>query len=79
VTEAEYQKALLTTKIDAHRTVLGLELRAARAAFDPLGTALSVLGVDRAVVEILPPILRAVTASVRRHPESGEETEAAEA
>ncbi len=79
MTEVEYQKALLTTKIDAHRTVFDLEVRAARAAFDPLGTALSLLGVDRAVVEILPPILRAVTASVRKHPENGQDTEGAEA
>jgi hypothetical protein len=76
--ELEYQKALLAAKIDAHRTVVGLELRAARAAFDPLGTALSLLGIDRAVVEILPPILRAVTASLKRHSESGENAEAAE-
>jgi hypothetical protein len=78
VTELEYQKALLTAKIDAHRTVLGLEVRAARAAFDPLGIALSLLGVDRAVVRILPPILRAVTASLKGSDEGGEDTEAAE-
>jgi hypothetical protein len=78
VTELDYQKALLTAKIDAHRTVVGLELRAARAAFDPLGIALSFLGVDRAVVRILPPILRAVTTSLRESDEGQEETEAAE-
>jgi hypothetical protein len=78
VTELDYQKALLTAKIDAHRTVLGLEVRAARAAFDPLGIALSLLGVDRAVVRILPPILRAVTASLKGSDEGGEDTEAAE-
>jgi len=78
VNELDYQKALLTAKIDAHRTVVGLELRAARAAFDPLGITLSFLGVDRAVVRILPPILRAVTASLRRDHEGGEDTEAAE-
>jgi hypothetical protein len=77
VTGPEYQKALLTAKIDAHRTVLGLELRAARVAFDPLGMALSLLGVDRAVVRVLPPILRAVTASLRQHPVSGKDTEEA--
>ena len=77
MTGPEYQKALLTAKIDAHRTVLGLELRAARVAFDPLGMALSLLGVDRAVVRILPPILRAVTTSLRQHPVSGKDTEAA--
>ena len=76
MTELDYQKALLTAKIDAHRAVLGLEVRAARAAFDPLGIALSFLGVDRAVVRILPPILRAVTSSLRGEAESGEGNEA---
>ena len=78
MTGLDYQKALLIAKIDAHRTVLGLKVRAARAAFDPLGIALSLLGVDRAVVRILPPILHAVTASLRRDHEGGEDTEAAE-
>ena len=73
--ERDYQKALLLAKIDSHRAVLGLEVRAARAAFDPLGIALSFLGVDRAVVRILPPILRAVTSSLRGESESGEEAE----
>ena len=76
MTELDYQKALLTAKIDAHRAVLGLEVRAARAAFDPLGIALSFLGVDRAVVRILPPILRAVTSSLRGEAESSEGNEA---
>jgi len=75
VTKREYQKALLTAKIDAHRKVLGLELRASRAAFDPLGIVLSLMGVDRALVKLLPLVLRAVTASVRGHPESSEGTE----
>ena len=70
--ERDYQKALLLAKIDAHRSVLGLEVRAARAAFDPLGITLSLLGVDRALVRILPPILRAVTASLRAEPGSSE-------
>jgi hypothetical protein len=73
--ECEYQKALLLAKIDAHRTVLGLEVRAARAAFDPLGIALSFLGVDRALIRILPPILRAVTASMRGESETAEKAE----
>ncbi len=73
--ERDYQKALLVAKIDAHRSVLGLEVRAARASFDPLGIALSFLGVDRALVRILPPILRAVTASLREESETAEETE----
>ena len=73
--ERDYEKALLLAKIDSHRAVLGLEVRAARAAFDPLGIALSFLGVDRAVVRILPPILRAVTSSLKGESESGEEAE----
>ena len=73
--ERDYQKALLVAKIDAHRSVLGLEVRAARASFDPLGIALSFLGVDRALVRILPPILRAVTASLNGESETAEETE----
>jgi hypothetical protein len=76
VNERDYQKALLLAKIDSHRAVLGLEVRAARAAFDPLGIALSFLGVDRAVVRILPPILRAATSSLRGESESGEGNEA---
>ena len=74
--ERDYQKALLLAKIDSNRAVLGLEVRAARAAFDPLGIALSFLGVDRAVVRILPPILRAVTSSLRGESESSEGNEA---
>lgn len=78
MTELEHQKALLAAKIDAHRTILGLELHAARVAFDPLPATLSLLGVDRTVVELLPPVLRALTASVRKHHEGAEKTEAGE-
>ena len=74
--ERDYQKALLMAKIDAHRTVVGLEARAARAAFDPLGIALSFLGVDRALIRILPPILRAVTSSLKEHHERGQGNDA---
>ena len=73
--ERDYQKALLVAKIDAHRSILGLEVRAARTAFDPLGIALSFLGLDRALVRILPPILRTVTASLRGESEAAEEAE----
>jgi hypothetical protein len=48
VTQDEYERALLLTKIEAQRSVLGLEIRLARAGFDPMRTALSLLGVDRA-------------------------------
>ena len=64
MTELEYQKELLKTKIAAHRTVLGLEIRAARLAFDPLGLALSLLGFDRQTVKLLGPILQAVASSL---------------
>ena len=67
MTELEYQKELLKTKIAAHRTVLGLEIRAARLAFDPLGLALSLLGFDRQTVQVLGPILHAVASSLGDH------------
>ena len=60
MTELEYQKELLKTKIDAHRTVLGLEVRATRMTFDPLGLALSLVGFDRDTVKVLGPVLHAV-------------------
>jgi hypothetical protein len=72
VTEFEYQKELLRTKIDAHRTILGLEVRAARAAFDPLGAALSMLGASHGATEILLPLLRAVGAAMGAPPEEEE-------
>lgn len=77
MTELEYRKELLKTKIEAHRTILGLELRATRAAFDPLGAALSLLGADRHLAELLVPILRAATAGLGPHDEAepGPETE----
>ena len=46
MTRDEYERALLLTKIEAQRSVLGLELRLARAAFDPIQTVLSLLGID---------------------------------
>ena len=49
MTQDEYERALLLTKIEAQRSVLGLELRLARAGFDPMRTVFSFLGVDRAV------------------------------
>lgn len=64
MTELDYQKELLKAKIDAHRTVLGLEVRAARMSFDPLGLALSLVGFDRQTVQVLGPILHALVAGV---------------
>jgi hypothetical protein len=74
VTELDYQKELLKTKIEAHRTVLGLEVRATRMAFDPLGLALSLLGFDRDTVKVLGPVLHAVVGSLGdlARPEEGD-------
>jgi hypothetical protein len=47
VTEADYRRALLLTRIEAQRTVLGLESRLARHSFHPLGALLGFLGLDR--------------------------------
>lgn len=47
MTAAEYRKALLLAKIEAHRSVLRLELRCARATLDPLSEVLTLVGVDR--------------------------------
>lgn len=49
MTELEYRRTLLLTRIDAHRSVLQLEWRFARASFHPLRSMLSMLGVDGAV------------------------------
>ena len=49
MTQDEYERALLLTKIEAQRSVLGLELRLARASFDPMRTVFSFLGIDSAV------------------------------
>ena len=46
MTDQEYEKALLLARIDAHRSIVGLEVRLARANFDPLGAALAFLGAD---------------------------------
>jgi hypothetical protein len=49
VTDADYRRALLLTRIEAQRSLLGLELRLARASVHPLGAILSLLGFDGAV------------------------------
>jgi hypothetical protein len=61
VTELEYQKELLQAKIDAQRTVLALELRAAHAAIDPVSAVLRLFGLDRTAVALFVPVLRAMT------------------
>jgi len=49
VTQAEYERALLLTKIEAQRSVLRLEWRLARASFDPMRAVFSLFGLDHAV------------------------------
>ena len=73
MTNLEHEKNLLEAKIETHRRIVSLEVRAARSAFDPIGIALSFLGADPRVVEILPPLLRAITASMGRDPEQAAE------
>jgi hypothetical protein len=73
VKRAEHEKALLEAKIEGHRKLLGLEVRAAVTAFHPLGAALTLLGGDRALVEVVLPILRAVTAQLGPHADPGAE------
>jgi hypothetical protein len=46
VTDADFRRALLLTKIDAQRSLLTLELRIARATVHPLGAVLALLGFD---------------------------------
>jgi hypothetical protein len=60
VTEAEFQRELLLTRIEAHRSLLRLELRSARDSFDPMATALEWAGVDQALVDAVLPAARAV-------------------
>ena len=43
MTDADHRKALLLAKIEAHRTIFQLELRLARASFDPIGSMLSLI------------------------------------
>ena len=60
MTQAEFQRELLLTRIDAHRSLLRLELRTARDAFDPVATALKWAGIDRTLVDAALPAARAV-------------------
>jgi hypothetical protein len=57
MTEAEFQRELLLTRIEAHRSMLRLELRSARESFDPMATALEWAGVDQTMIDA---VLRAV-------------------
>jgi hypothetical protein len=49
VTGADYQRAILLARIEAQRTILGLEVRLARRSFHPLGALLGLVGFDRGV------------------------------
>ena len=51
MTDAEYRRSLLLTRIDAHRDLLRLELRLARRQFDPWRAVFSLLG--GAIVPVL--------------------------
>lgn len=60
MTEAEFHRELLLTRIDAHRSLLSLELRSARDSFDPMATALKWAGVDQTLVDTVLPAARAI-------------------
>lgn len=60
MTDSEFQRELLLTRIDAHRSLLRLELRSARESFDPMAKALEWAGVDQTTVESVLPAARAV-------------------
>ncbi len=62
MTDAEYRRELLLTKIDAHRSIFRLELRTARRGFDPMGTALGWVGIDRAMIDAVASVARAILA-----------------
>ena len=46
MTDVDFRRTLLLTKIDAQRSLLALEFRIARANVHPLGAVLSLLGFD---------------------------------
>jgi len=60
VTDAAHRKALLLARIEAHRTIADLEVRCARATFDPWGSVLSVLGVDGAATTAVASTVRSL-------------------
>lgn len=62
--DTEHRKALLCARIEAHRTVAGLELRLARASFDPLGSLLLLFGLDRTLARAAGSVLRAALAEL---------------
>jgi hypothetical protein len=62
MTEVDHRKALLLAKIDAHRAVLGLELRCARATMNPLDGLLGHFGIDHALTGVFTAGMRLVSA-----------------
>lgn len=58
MSDLEHRKQLLLTKIDAHRQIIRLEVRAAQVTFDPLGLALRWMGLDHSLVSAVLPAAR---------------------
>jgi hypothetical protein len=74
----EHQKAVLLTRIEAQRMVVGLEIRAARAGFDPLRSLLGLLGVRRDLADAASALVRVVARALRTEapePAPGSHTE----
>ena len=49
MTELEHRRALILARIDAHRALLDLEVRCARASMSSMTSLLGVFGLDGAV------------------------------
>lgn len=60
MTDADYRRALLLAKIDAQRTILGLELRLARGSIHPLGALLALVGLDGGVAGTVATSVRSI-------------------
>ena len=60
MTRTEHERALLLAKIDAQRTILGLEVRLARATFDPVRAVLSLFGATHVVAGTVASSLRSL-------------------
>ena len=60
MTELEHRREVLLARIDAHRTVLDLEVRCARASMSSMTRLLGAFGLDGAVTG-------AMVSSVRTH------------
>ncbi len=73
--DADYRKALLLTRIDAHRTILRLEIRCARSSFSPWNVALGLLGGSGGghLITRLAPLLLGVLLPLLRRGSSTEE------